>query len=155
MGRCYRYTDVRQVAVEPNTAWQIVSDHERMSEWTALFYSANLTGAILDKAVLTRAHVDDANLTGVSLARSDLTGANLEHANLTRAHLGGANLTGVGLSDANLTGADLGAKPDSLIPTGANLTGANLSGANLTDIYYDASTQWPNGFQPPPSRARR
>jgi Polyketide cyclase / dehydrase and lipid transport len=34
VGRPYRYTDVRQVAVDPGAAWSIVSDHEYMSEWT-------------------------------------------------------------------------------------------------------------------------
>jgi hypothetical protein len=34
MGRSHRYTDIRRVAVEPATAWEVVSDHERMSEWT-------------------------------------------------------------------------------------------------------------------------
>ncbi|OBB19136.1 hypothetical protein A5761_07365 [Mycolicibacterium setense] len=34
MGRSYRYTDVRRVAAEPAAVWNIISDHERMSEWT-------------------------------------------------------------------------------------------------------------------------
>lgn len=28
------YTDVRRVAVDPATAWNVISEHERMSEWT-------------------------------------------------------------------------------------------------------------------------
>ena len=43
------------------------------------------------------------------------------------------------LSGANLRAADL---------TGANLRGANLSGAYLTGVRYNASTQWPVGFDP-------
>ena len=43
------------------------------------------------------------------------------------------------LSFANLSGADL---------TGANLTGTNLTGTNLTGAKYNASTQWPEGFDP-------
>lgn len=34
MGRLFRYTDVRRVAADPAVVWKIVSDHERMSEWT-------------------------------------------------------------------------------------------------------------------------
>lgn len=34
MGRSYRYTDVRREAVDFLIAWDIVSDHERISERT-------------------------------------------------------------------------------------------------------------------------
>lgn len=34
MGRFHRYTDVRRVDVGPITAWNVISGHERMSEWT-------------------------------------------------------------------------------------------------------------------------
>jgi hypothetical protein len=34
VGRHYRYTDVRRVAVDPGVVWNVVSDHEGMSEWT-------------------------------------------------------------------------------------------------------------------------
>lgn len=34
MGKSYRYTDIRRVAVDPSIVWEVVSDHERMSEWT-------------------------------------------------------------------------------------------------------------------------
>ncbi|MCV7360034.1 SRPBCC family protein [Mycolicibacterium neworleansense] len=34
MGRLYRYTDVRRVTADPAVVWEIVSNHERMSEWT-------------------------------------------------------------------------------------------------------------------------
>lgn len=34
MGRSYRYTDVRRVAADPAIVWKVISDHERMSEWT-------------------------------------------------------------------------------------------------------------------------
>ena len=112
---------------------------------TTFFASANLTGANLLLAQLTGAHLEHADLTDSTLTASKLRGA----------YLGGANLTGADLSDANLTGADLAANLDRHTAASADLTGANLTGANLTDIYYDASTQWPNGFQPPPSRPHR
>lgn len=34
MGRSYRYTDVRHVAADPAVVWEIISNHELMSEWT-------------------------------------------------------------------------------------------------------------------------
>ncbi|MES2788167.1 MAG: pentapeptide repeat-containing protein, partial [Planctomycetota bacterium] len=73
------------------------------------------------------------NLTGANLTGADLYGANLTRANLTGADLYGANLTG-----ANLTGADLyGANLTGANLTGADLYGANLYGANLTAIKND------------------
>jgi uncharacterized protein YjbI with pentapeptide repeats len=106
-------------------------------------YEANLTGAVLNEANLTEAHLHGANLTDAALGNgSNLTKADLTDANLTRAILQFDNLSGANLMAANLTGADL---------SGVDLTGANLTRANLSDIYYDGSTTWPNGFRPPPS----
>ena len=34
MQRLHRYTDVRRVDVDPVTVWNVISNHERMSEWT-------------------------------------------------------------------------------------------------------------------------
>ncbi|MGW4772974.1 pentapeptide repeat-containing protein [Nocardia sp. NPDC004278] len=34
---------------------------------------------------------------------------------------------------------------------GANLTSADLAGADLLGVAYDAHTQWPDGYTPPPS----
>ena len=64
-----------------------------------------------------------ANLYG-----ADLSGADLSRANLYGADLSGANLSGADLSRANLYGANLSGANLS----GANLYGANLSGANLS-----------------------
>ena len=33
-GRFHRYTDVRRVNTDPVTAWNVIADYERMSEWT-------------------------------------------------------------------------------------------------------------------------
>jgi uncharacterized protein YjbI with pentapeptide repeats len=84
---------------------------------------ANLYGANLDGANLTRANLYGANLDGANLTRANLDGANLYGANLYGANLYGANLTRANLYGANLDGANL---------TRANLYGANLDGANLT-----------------------
>ena len=89
---------------------------------------ANLGGAYLSGADLSRADLGGANLSGAFLGGADLNGADLSGANLhgaylSRADLRGANLSGADLSGANLSGADLG---------GANLSGANLGGADLS-----------------------
>ncbi|OMC02497.1 hypothetical protein A5733_02340 [Mycobacterium sp. NS-7484] len=33
MARTYRYTDSRDIAVDPLVAWDVVSNHEQMAEW--------------------------------------------------------------------------------------------------------------------------
>ena len=67
---------------------------------------ANLCGANLDGANLTRADLCGANLDGANLTRANLTRADLYGANLTRADLCGANLDGANLTRANLTRAN-------------------------------------------------
>jgi hypothetical protein len=78
----------------------------------------------LEKAVESRANLIGANLSGANLSRAYLSGANLSGANLSRAYLSGANLSGANLSRANLSDAYL---------NGANLSRANLSGAKWAD----------------------
>ena len=77
--------------------------------------NANLSGAILREAELSRA-----NLQGANLRQSDLRGANLQAANLMQADLFHANLSGANLQGALLVGAQL---------RWANLLEANFSGA--------------------------
>ena len=99
----------------------------------AILRGANLTGAHLTRANLTRADLRGANFTGAILIRADLTSANIRGVNLTDADLIGADLTGADLTiadlrrailtEANLRRADL---------IGADLIRADLRGANLT-----------------------
>ena len=74
---------------------------------------ADLAGANLTGAYLWSANLSRANLTG-----ADLVGASLTEAYLRRANLSGADLTNATLTEANLFGADL----DGVI--GADFTGA-------------------------------
>jgi uncharacterized protein YjbI with pentapeptide repeats len=91
-----------------------------------------------------RANLGGANLSGAELSRADLSGANLREAelsrtNLTLANLGLADLSGANLTLANLTRADLsGANLTSADFSGANLSGADLTRADLAgaDLYY-------------------
>jgi Pentapeptide repeats (8 copies) len=99
----------------------------RLSE--AQFRHSNLARALLPGAQLQNADLEDVDLREAKLQRARLTGANLH-----RAYLQGADLQGADLRGANLQGADL--------------AGADLAGANLTDVDSDATTVWPEGFQP-------
>jgi uncharacterized protein YjbI with pentapeptide repeats len=107
--------------------------------------------AFLSRVRLEGAWLKGADLTGADLSETDLQYATLSNANLTGADLEGADLTHAFALDANLTDANL---------SGANLTGAKFSnatldGANLTGITYTAdTTDWPAGFNPPPSTPR-
>ncbi|MBV8785755.1 MAG: pentapeptide repeat-containing protein [Mycobacterium sp.] len=119
---------------------------------------ADLRGAQLEGAWLKSTTLNQATLSGANLASADLTDAilknaylgqsdkwgrtNLKGAILINAHLNYANLTGANLTHANLTGATL---------TGANFAGAKLTNANLTNICYETSVRWPDGFTAPPS----
>jgi uncharacterized protein YjbI with pentapeptide repeats len=105
---------------------------------------ADLTGAVLRDASLSRANLAGARLVDVEgftarfvsadLTGADLTGAVLRSADLTRATLARAvfvraDLRRARLFQADLTGADLtGAQLD-----GADFTGARLEGARWTD----------------------
>ena len=71
------------------------------------------------------ADLSGANLFGADLSRANLSGANLFGADLSGADLSGANLFGANLFGADLSGADL---------SGANLFGADLSRAKIDDI---------------------
>jgi hypothetical protein len=117
--------------------------------WSTNLTGANLTGAYLTGADLARANLTGAYLDGADLARANLARANLDRANLDRAYLARAYLTGANLARANLTGANL----TRAYLTGAdlaraNLTGAYLDGANLSGAVADATTRWPDGFDP-------
>ncbi|MFB2838574.1 pentapeptide repeat-containing protein [Floridanema evergladense] len=93
----------------------------------------NLSGACLQKAMLSETNFWKANFFAAELVGADLSEANLQEANLSWANLTGANLSGANLSAANLTGANL---------TGANLLGANLNLASLTNAcVFDAKME--------------
>ena len=66
---------------------------------------ADLSGADLSKADLSRADLSGANLRQANLSKADLSGANLSEANLSWADLSEANLSWADLSWADLSGA--------------------------------------------------
>ena len=96
--------------------------------------SCDLSGADLS-CDLSGANLSGANLSLANLSRAFLYGANLSLANLSRAFLYGAHLRGANLKGANLKGANL---------QGANFKGSNLQGADLKDIKWNSKTVWPD-----------
>ena len=103
----------------------------------SLLSGSNLEGADLFKAHLNAADLEGANLRGAGLLLASLNdtvlwGANLEGARLYGASLEGAALKGANLRNAGLTGANLkDAGLHGAVLSGADLTGANLEGAGL------------------------
>jgi uncharacterized protein YjbI with pentapeptide repeats len=103
----------------------------------ALLSGSSLDGADLFKAHLNAADLEGASLRGAGLLLANLNdtvlwGANLEGARLYGANLEGAALKGANLKDAGLTGANLkDAGLHGAVMRGADLTGANLEGAGL------------------------
>jgi uncharacterized protein YjbI with pentapeptide repeats len=103
----------------------------------ALLSGSSLDGADLFKAHLTAADLEGASLRGAGLLLANLNdtvlwGANMEGARLYGANLEAAALKGANLKDAGLTGANLkDAGLHGAALTGADLTGANLEGAGL------------------------
>ena len=95
---------------------------------------ADLTGATLDSANLTRSILKGAKMARASIKESNLTGATLMGAKMARANLSESDLTRINLDDANLTNVNLiGATLDSANLTRSILKGAKMTRANLVD----------------------
>lgn len=94
---------------------------------------ANLRGATIRWTNLYAADLRDANLAGASLNSSNLQEALVAGADLTEADLSGASLVQTDLTKANLSGAHL---------DGAILNHTNLKQANLTDCSIHGISAW-------------
>ncbi len=105
---------------------------------------AQLSSAGLEFADLDFADLDFANFAGASLRYASLSDAHLSQTNLTDANLTGADLERAQLTLANLANASLFRANIQ----GADLTGADLTNTDLTGAVYNASTQFPSGFDP-------
>ena len=93
---------------------------------------ADLSGAILTRANLRRAYLEETDLSGADLSNADLTAAvltyaNLSEASLEEAHLAGAILEGADLRKAILVSADL---------SRARLIYANLKEARIGNTIF-------------------
>ena len=152
-----------QAAIEPGTLLGIRQDVEsimqaigsrsrlrmaleREVEFRLDLKSADLRGAQLLDADLSRAMFHHAHLSNVNFANTDLTDSFLSYADLSQSEFRDVNFTGTRLWSADLSGAML---QDAELPgmgfqnaelTGTNLLRANLSGANFQDA--TAASAW-------------
>lgn len=125
----------------------------------------SISGADLSGLPWSGGEMKYALLEGVDLAGAELDGvflggnAILAHAILRGADLSRARARGADFTDADLRNADLRyAELSEARLIGAQLSGADLRGADLTDAVltdqgfnpatYDATTQWPDGYDP-------
>ena len=98
----------------------------------ANFTSTTMTGTDLRGACLRESTILRADLTDARLQGADLTDASVLDALLLRTDLSGATVTGVGFSGANLTGANFeGSDGEGLSMAGVILSGASFVGAHL------------------------
>lgn len=101
-------------------------------------FGANLSQADLSGAILSRALLFGTNFTKANLQHADLTEAELLEAIFSDADLESANLQNADLPDTKFDGATLrssnlqGAKLEGASLIGADLTNADLTGADLT-----------------------
>lgn len=117
--------------------------------------SQELIAAIQNLMPGARPSMVDVDLAGADLHGQQLNGENMSGANLAGANLSGCNLQGAIFRDTDLPGANLrDADLTAANMHGADLCGADLSGAEglrSVDWEYafgDASTIWPDGFDP-------
>jgi Pentapeptide repeats (8 copies) len=136
---------LEQRAVDVQTAMLILSRRPSSPSPLQLYLSgvdlrrAYLPEARLSNTLLRHANLAHAWMPGAHLVEAALEHTDLRHTNLQDADLRGADLRKADLRRADLRRADL---------RGANLQGAQLEGADLTDARRDATTVWPDGFQP-------
>ena len=98
--------------------------------------SANLSGADLSQAMLTRAFLLQTNFSGANLSGTGLVEADLSFATFIEANMSGADLSLANVSRADLSGADLsGAHLEQANLHQANFRGANLRAANLRGAF--------------------
>lgn len=134
--------------------------------------AAQLSGADLSGSKLPFADLRYAKLRSANLSNADLRGSTLVGADLTGADLRGVLFDDADLSDATFDDADLSnASLTDVRAQGTKFATANLTGATFDNVYlegadmsattgrielneavqYDAATQWPASFTPPPS----
>jgi uncharacterized protein YjbI with pentapeptide repeats len=109
------------------------------------FSGADLTGAVLRDASLTRSILSEAQLQGVDGRNARFVAADLRGADLSKAVLLSADLTRANLAGAKLAGADLRrARFFSADLRGADLTQAQLEGADFLYATLEGA-RWTDG----------
>ena len=115
---------------------------------------ALLPGARLDRAVLTEAVLVEASLTGATLVDAQLQGVQARRANLLARKTGPRRSGGCGYRRRRslLRGSTPSARLRGARLVLADLRGADLRarlhGADLKGAHSDATTRWPDAFQP-------
>lgn len=100
----------------------------------AFLTNANLSGAKLGDADFIDANLEGADLSGAVLDQTELPKSNLQNVNLSKAELHGTDLSGADLTSVNMSGVEIyGADFSSTDLTGGNLSGAKLHEAKLSD----------------------
>jgi uncharacterized protein YjbI with pentapeptide repeats len=110
--------------------------------------SSDVSGCSLDRYDFRRADFRLATIVGAHLRRSDF-----RWADLTGVDMRGTSISACDLRHADLTGADLrdvrlGAVNDGRGGWGVDLSHAQLRGVDLRGASYDATTIWPDRFDP-------
>lgn len=123
----------------------------RLRGWTQrpLLESATLRGANLSELNFAGFNLSRARLVACDLSKASLKGVNLRQTDLSGSLLIGSNLTGANLAETNLANAVL---TEALLHS-TNFRNTDLSQTDLHYAIYDASTAWPEGFDPATSGA--
>ncbi len=112
--------------VEAWNQWRKQNPDIRPDLFEVDFINAQLPGANLEGARISRTNLEHANLTGACLKKSRLINVNLNGANLSEANLCDAHFDTVALNSANLQRTRL---------IGARLFATKLNNANLSSAY--------------------
>lgn len=109
--------------------------------------AADFTSSTMNDAVLTRADLRHARLDNIGGAdlhgyRADFRWASFQAADLREAHFEEADLRHVNFRDADLTAADF----RNADLRGADLTADSLTGIHFSGAVYDESTTWPDSM---------
>lgn len=104
---------------------------------------ADLKYAFLPAAGFNAAHLEGADLSDTTLHETKFIAAHLKSAKIVHAYAISASFKGSDLSGTDFSRSSL---------QGADFTDVkNLDSAALSDVCWDSSTIWPEGFTPPPS----
>ncbi|MGO4707330.1 pentapeptide repeat-containing protein [Microvirga sp. 2MCAF38] len=101
------------------------------------FSDANLRGAKLNEAEISRARFEGADLSGADLSKAvgwrvDFNNANLANVNFSSVDVGRANFTGAKIAGSNFSKAEVNRSDF----TGADLTGVDMSRAEAARVIF-------------------
>ena len=145
---------LRQPEANPSKGRRLPDGYTEANDWR-LTYSANLSGADLSYANLSRAGMGHVNRSGTQIRQAILCGARLMDANLREASLNESDRSPCDMLHTNLAGADLtdarlsGSNCSGTDMTGAILHGTGFAGAKLWAAMLNSATLTNKGQHPP------